>query len=41
LELDILGTSTFGLCKFLRIMRLEANNFGKISRSLLRVTTCD
>ena len=41
LELDILDTSTFGLCKFLRMMRLEANNFGKISRSLLHVTTCD
>lgn len=41
LELDIVGTSTFSLCNFLRMMRLEANNFGKNSRPLLHVTTCD
>jgi len=41
LGLDIMGTSALTLCKLLRMMRLEANNFGKNSRSLLHVTPCD
>ena len=41
LELDILGFSTFGLCKILIMIRLEAINFGKNPSSLFHLTTCD